>query len=284
MDAAGNEYGWTPVDGQYKRTFVGQSSGSITWETETSQANAYKEDRDNARSGITGERNYKNGVFATDKGLQSIAYPIKSGYYFNPVGEYTCTVKTLQYKDTEEGTEEHQQFVDDVKAAFRYNSDLQYITSSRSTTTLREVSEENDRAVLKISSATEKKTTKLETTKERVGNVDKLLTEVMEGYPASKSADKSTDFGYQERTDKAIYLVEEETVITFRLAPPTKTKLYTHVNMPNGNYKIRIWSEPFSFEVPSEKEPDKKDHLDITTTNTMDTLTITVRGSMYDDR
>lgn len=284
MDANGNEYGWTSVDGQYKRTFVGQSTGSMTWETATSQANAYREDRDNARSGKTGERNYVNGVFATDKDMQGIAYPIKSGYYLNPAGEYKCTVKTTQYKDTEDATDEHQQFVDDVTAAFRYSSELQYVTSSRGTTKLIDVSEGNDRAVLKISSVTEKKTTKLATTKEREGDVDKLLMEVMEGYAASKSGEVYDKYGYQERTDKEIFLVEEETVITFRLAPPANTKLYTHVNMPNGNYRIRIWSEPFSFEVPSDKEPEEKEHIDIMTTGTMDALVLTVRGSMYDDR
>jgi len=281
LDANKNAYGWTEVEGKYERAFIGQSSGSLTWKTVATQAAGYSKDRGNARSGKTGQDNYSNAVFATDKDLQGIDYPIKSGYFFNPLGVYTCTVKTQQYKDSTDFTEEHEELVEETKASFRYSSELQYITASRTVTKLENVSEDNDRAVLTINNAaTTKKTTKLVTTKNRTGNVDVLMTEVMEGYDASLTDYSRTEYKYQERTDKAIYLVEEETVITFSLAPPIGVRMYSHVNMPNGDYRIRVWAEPFFFTGPYEK----KANLSFRNSGYFDGLVVTVRGSMYDDR
>jgi len=84
-DANNVDRSWEAVGGQYERTFIGQSEGSLLWETRTSQAGGYRNDRDNARSGRTGQSFYTNAVFATNRELQSIEYPIKSGYYFNPL-------------------------------------------------------------------------------------------------------------------------------------------------------------------------------------------------------
>ena len=273
------EYGWEEIDGRYERSFIGQSTGSIIWKTVISQAAGYKGDRDNAREGKSGQDNYKNAVFATDKSLQSIGYPIKSGYYFNPLGIYTCTVKTAQYKDTDDPTAEHEELVDKAKSAFRYSSDLQYITASRDVTKLTNVSLNNNRAILSIDDDSTLKSTTLETTIERTGYVDSLLCEVMEGYSESMSIDSWSVYKYRERTDKVIYLVEEETVITFTLEPPGNN-MYTHVNMPNGEYAIRVWAEQFVFSGPIEKRAD----LSVSGSGNLDGINITVRGSIYDDR
>jgi len=219
-------------------------------------------------------------VFATDKTLQSIEYPIKSGYYFNPLGVYTCTVKTAQYKETDDPTREHEELVEKAKSAFRYSSDLQYITASRNVTKLTNVSQDDDRAVLSIEGTTSLKATMLETTTGRTGYVDGLLAEVMEGYSESQSIDSWTTYKYRERTDAVIYLVEEETVITFTIAPPNGNKMYTHVNMPNGEYAIRVWTEQFEFTGPNEK----KASLTLQNSGYIDGIKVTVRGSTYDDR
>ena len=281
-NADNSEYGWTSVGGQYERTFIGQSTGSLTWKSDTSQATAYAADRAAARDGKTGQGNYTYGVFATDKSLQSIAWPIKSGYSFNPVGVYTCTVRTSQYKETIDPTEEHEELVEKVKTSFRYSSELQYFTSSRDKT-LTNVSDDNRRGVLSISGddKTTLTATQLATTKDRTGGtVDALLAQVMEGYSESGTSESNVAYKYQERTDKKIYLVVEETVITFKLAPTTAGRIYTDVNMPNGDYRVRVWQEKFDFVGPYEK----KANLTMQNSGNFDGLVVTVRGSMYDDR
>jgi len=49
--------------------------------------------------------------------------------------------------------------------------------------------------------------------------------------------------------------------------------MYTHVNMPNGEYLIRVTTAPYEFE-----------GLLIPTSGTLDSIRVTVRGSVYDDR
>lgn len=275
-DESDNESNWEPVDGQFERTFIGQSTGTLTWKAEMSQKDGYAADRANAASGKTGQSYYKNAVFATDKPLQSIAYPIKSGYYFNPIGEYTCTIKTAQYKDSDDDTDEHAELVEQVKAAFRYSSDLQYIDGSKSVFKLAEVSQDQPKGILKIEDEFDKTATELKTTKQRDGTVDKLLREVMEGYAESGTEDSNKTYKYLERTDKAIYLVEETTVVTFKISVPQGNRLYTHVNMPNGEYGIRIWQEPITVTSASNFKIGKSPMFD--------GLKVTVRGSIYDDR
>jgi len=279
--ASNAEYGWEAINGRYQRSFVGQSTGSILWETVVSQAAGYREDRENARAGRTGRSYSANAVFATDKNMQSIGYPVKSGYYFNPLGLYTCTIRTAQYKGTDGPTDEHKELVEKAKGAFRYSSDLQYITVSRDVTKLTNVSQGNDRSVLAVSDEDSSiVSTRLETTLSRTGYVDALLCEVMEGYSESLSVDSWLGYKYRERTDKSVYLIEEETVISFALAPPYGTDMYTHVNMPNGDYAIRVWAEQFEFVGPSVK----KAGLSVQNSGYFDVLRVTVRGSMYDDR
>jgi len=101
----------------------------------------------------------------------------------------------------------------------------------------------------------------------------------MEGYDASRTGDSWTRLLYRERTKKDIYLVEEETVITFTLAPPSG-RMYTHVNMPNGDYAIRVWAEAFTFRGPDEKPAN----LTVPGSGNFDGIRVTVRGSIYDDR
>jgi hypothetical protein len=145
-DVNSNQIGsWKLIAGRYNRTFIGQSTGSMVWKVESpdkSQTGGHNADRTNASEGKKGQANYKNAVFATDKELQSIDWPIKSGYFFDPIGIYTCTVKTAQYKDSTNYTEEHEELVEKVKASFRYSSEIQYVTASKDVITLFNISEE----------------------------------------------------------------------------------------------------------------------------------------------
>ena len=280
-DENGNVTRWESADGQFERTFVGQSSGSVTWETRLSQEAGYRADRDAAREGKTGRGNYTSAVFATDKHLQGSEFPIKAGYYFNPLGVYTSTVKTVQYMETDGPTDEHKDLVELVAAAFRYSSDLEYVTSGGGSTRLQNVSEANGRSVLKVSTGTTRiRATRLETTSARTGTVDALQREAMEGYPESGTDASRAVYKYRERTGKAIYLVEEETVVTFVVAPLSGRNMYTHANMPNGSYAIRAWMDTFVF-AGSEENPVE---LTAGASGSFDRITVTVKGSMYDDR
>jgi len=148
-------------------------------------------------------------------------------------------------------------------------------------TRLTNVSEANSRSVLGVSTgATRRSAARLETTGARTGNVDALLQEAMEGYAASGTDASRALYLYRERTDKAIYLVEEETVVTFTMAPPPGRNMYTHANMPNGDYAIRAWMDPFEFAGPYENRAN----LAAPPSGDFDRVTVTVIGSMYDDR
>ncbi len=274
LDENDSPYSWQPIGGQYQRTFIGQSNGSVVWNVSKSMAQGYAPDRQNAASRRIGANNYAQAVFATDKQLQSLPYPIKSGYYFNPIGTYTCTVKTSQYKDTPNNTSEHQELVDKVKASFRYNSDLTYTKSGKDTYQLKNVSQSDPQDVFKIANTFNKNTSSLKTTTDSADWTDKLFCEVMEGYDESKTMGSKNNFKYKEYVkDKTIYLVEETTVITFTIAQ--SGKLYTFLRMKNGDYGINVWSEGFTHN-GSRLAVKKADNLD--------NITVSVRGSMYDDQ
>ena len=74
---------------------------------------------------------YDKAVFATDKELQRFDYPIKSGYYFNPAGEYKITLETVTYKPVAGKTKDHENLVNALINSFRYETDLIYITDRR---------------------------------------------------------------------------------------------------------------------------------------------------------
>jgi hypothetical protein len=300
LDAANNEYNWEPAPGQYKRTFIGQSKGSIAWETDGTMDMLYEKDRNSARGRLTGKGNYDNAVFATDKLLQQYDYPIKSGYYFNPVGHYKCTVETAQYKNSKNDTEEHKSLVEKVKAAFFYDSSLIYVNSRQQAGKLGDITEAVDRGLLHIDIPLDKKeksTTWIATTAKRLEEadieVDDLYKEVMEGYEESHTKDSHELYKYMERTDNTvsgqdIWLVEEKTEIYFRLEVPSgdNRNLYTHVNMKNGEYAVLARVHEIEF--------DFKDYLGIGRYSedsvlklkefNLDGIKVTVSGSMYDDR
>ena len=100
MDAYGNLYGGVPVDGRFQRTFTQQCSARIEYDVAKSMEAHYERSREAARQRNYNQSAYDKAVFATDVDLRNVDYPIKSGYYFNPCGEYEFVVETVTYKTT----------------------------------------------------------------------------------------------------------------------------------------------------------------------------------------
>ena len=126
MDKDNNLYNPTAVDGQYKRPFTQQCSANIEWGIKDSMEQKYK----------TSKRNSENAVFATDKAFSHIAYPIRSGFYFNPCGEYEFTVETVTYKTTRADTKDHKDLVDALMNSFRYETDMMFIDKNKNAVNL----------------------------------------------------------------------------------------------------------------------------------------------------
>jgi hypothetical protein len=294
MYANGGEDWRYQAPGQFGRTFIGQSTGTITWKVEQSMAAFYNADREMARGRATGKGNYEHAVFATDKLLQGYDWPIKSGYYFNPGGTYSCTVATAQYKDSPDDTQEHKDIVEAVKDAFFYDSQLVYVNKNQSSGTLGPVTEKGGKALglLKAEPGPLNKTTALlhaSTARVDANNTHGLLKEVLEGYGESGTEGSYGSFKYREQTDKRVWLVKEETVITFTLAVPSNQKLYTHVNMKNGEYavmaKVRKIELEFDEYLDIAYSQPHNGVLKMTDESiNLDGIKVTVSGSMYDDR
>jgi hypothetical protein len=302
LDGQENWEMYGPVPCQYERTFTGQSTGTVSWEIRESMAEFYESDRENAKKRKTGQGKYEHAVFATDKqfneGSGELPWPVKSGYYFNPGGTYRCTVETQQYKDDPhdtEPTQEHLDLVQLVKEAFYYDSKLIYNDNTSSGYTLGDITLEKPRGLLQMAekySLLSAGDLSLETTLERdcaVEEVHPLLREVLEGWDKSDTEDSYRNFQYREYTDKEIYYVKEKTVLLFKVGVPEGKKLYTHVNMPNGNYAVqtKVKDIKFNFDSYLELKPgDLGTHNGEQTMSgfTMDGIPVSVRGSMYDDR
>jgi hypothetical protein len=281
LDESGNEYGWKKIDGQYLRTFTQQNTAKITWDAPKPMSAIYKQEREYARSGISGAQYYPNAVFATDFDLQQAKYPIKSGYYFNPKGVYTCTVETTQYKDTPNDTKEHKELVEKLTNAFHYKSNLLYTVDGKRFQTL-DISKANSSALgmnlLTIQSKFDKDTYRLERAIDDSKDSHKFFKEILEGYSDSNTLDSKDKYKYREYIKEGdIYKVHEKTVITFSISPPPGKKLYTYVRMNNGNYSINASVDSFTLN------NYRYNGLTINKLNSLDSIPVTVHGSMYDD-
>jgi len=192
IDTTNTPNNWTKVDGQYKRTFTQQNTANIDWSVKYSMARLYDYDRKNAREKNYGKEFYPSAVFASDNSLQKYDWPIKSGYYFNPLGTYICTVKTVQYKDTPDSTDEHSELVDKIKDSFHYTSNMLYTSNGDNYQSL-DLHNKNDKIfgmdMLDITTEYDKQETKLEHYDDS-SNADKIhqfFKEILEGYSESNT-------------------------------------------------------------------------------------------------
>lgn len=310
VDAAGKAIKWTAVDGRYERSFTQQASGELDWGVKTSMAGSYKTAREAAKNGAGSKSSYDKAVFATDRELQKFAYPIKSGYYFNPAGIYTFKVKTVTYKPTPDDTQDHKDLVEAATDSFRYGTDLMYIDSGKRAVNIRGeqlsasgggferkmgvLSAKNNKGVdgkelltvsgRKESSDSYKKTVreiKSSAAREQDGDAtDPYWKKVMEGYSESSTAGSQSSYQYREYVKNGkMYEITETTTVTIQINKGN-LPLYTHANMANGGYTIRAWVE----DIDLSKEKHAYNVLPaLKGIKELDIVGITVQGSMLDD-
>ncbi|WP_223068030.1 hypothetical protein [Paenibacillus caui] len=306
----GNPYNPTAVPGQYERVFTQQASAQTAWKNESTMAEQYHTARKAARDGKNKKSLYDKAVFATDRQLQKYAYPIKSGYYFNPAGKYTFTVKTVTYKQSDQDTEDHKDLVDTLTNSFRYETNLIYINDDKEAVNIANqpldrkgggfravpgiLTAEHPEGVsgavlLKVldRSSDEKRYTKkveeIYASQDPDGRrTHPFWKKVLEGYSESYTESSNNFYKYREYVrngQEKLYKITETTKVTFELNPDN-IPVYTHANMQNGKYYVKTWIDDAAL--------DRGDHTykklgTLRGIDTLDNIEITVVGSMFDD-
>ncbi|WP_314586774.1 hypothetical protein [Paenibacillus terrigena] len=301
-------YGLTPVGGQYQRAFMQQASASVKWQAESTLKKQYEPARTAAAKKSDRKSDYDKAVFATDKELQKFAYPIKSGYYFNPAGSYTFTVETVSFKPTSEDTQDHKDLVSTFVDSFRYESDLIYINQHKDAVNIRDeqltkrgagydrklgvFTAKNSQGVdgqvmLQVldrsvdASRYSKKVEEIEYSQESNGFTHDFWKSVLEGYTESKTADSSAKYSYREyvKSGQKMYKITEKTTVTI-VVNPKNIPVYTHAQMQNGEYNVRVWIDKSQLTRGNHEYKKLGALMGI---DNLDSMKITVIGSMYDD-
>lgn len=299
----GTLYGWTPVPGEYKRTFTQQNSAIINWSVANTMEKEYKRSRDAARAGDRRKTEYDKAVFASDIGLKNFDYPIKSGYYFNPTGTYTFTVETVTYKTTATPTEDHRELVDALIDSFRYETDLMYINSNNEAVNIQnEVLPRNGKEyVRRPATLTAKdptgvdgikllyvdKTYKIDTEELKHSQnsgeyTHEYFKAILEGYEESGTLGSKNNYKYREyiKDGQNMYKVIEKTTVSIKINPDNK-KLYTHISMPDGKYTVSAWIADIQL---SDLNSEYKKLGVLKGILPLDRIEVTVSGSLYDDQ
>ncbi|WMT42050.1 hypothetical protein RE628_06330 [Paenibacillus sp. D2_2] len=311
QDEQGNKGNWAQVPGQYPREFIQQESAKINYNVASSMDNEYGQARDAAAKKKNVKPQYDKAVFATDRDLQKYDYPIKSGYYFNPAGSYTFTVKTVVFKDKDPGgkvTDDHRDLVNALIDSFRYETDLMFINNNKDAVNIHNeqltpkgggfvrqkgvLSVQDNKGVnevelLQVVDGTKdpskytQKVEEVKSTDKRGGDSDKFWKMMMEGYSDSGTGSSNTKYNYREyvKVGQHIYKITETTEVTINVNP-FNIPLYTHANMPNGNYSIKVWFD----DTKLTGMKHMYSNLDLLKgIADMDSINVTVVGSMFDD-
>nr|WP_235715956.1 hypothetical protein [Acetivibrio cellulolyticus] len=108
----------------------------------------------------------------------------------------------------------------------------------------------------------------------------KFFKEILEGYMESNTDDSRENFKYREYIKQGdIYKVEETTVINFRVASPSDMqKLYTYIKMKDGQYSINAGVDSIMLD------KYMYNGLRVSGLSSIDNISVTVNGSMYDDQ
>ncbi|GAA0388146.1 hypothetical protein [Paenibacillus motobuensis] len=313
QDEKGKKDPWEQVPGQYPRKFVQQESAVINYSITSEMDSEYAQAREAAAKRRNVKSQYDKAVFATDSDLQKYDYPIKSGYYFNPAGSYTFTVKTVVFKDKDPGgkvTDDHRDLVNALIDSFRYETDLMFINNKKKPVNIREedltpkgggfnkktgvLSLKNNKSVngielLKVidrsvkgeESRFEQNVDQIKSTEKRGGDSHKFWKMMMEGYSDSRTEGSNAKYNYREyvKEGQYIYKITETSKITIQVNPEN-IPLYTHANMPNGNYSIKVWFD--DTKLTGMKHMYSKLNL-LKGIADMDSINVTVVGSMFDD-
>ena len=297
-----------PVDGRYLRTFTAQNDATVAWDSPISSKmwKIYEPDRNGSLTRST--KNPEKAVFASDLGYKSVDYPIRSGYYFNPTGEYELIVTTTLYKDKHEPDgipeTEHKAFVEALESAFRYESNMVYIdmfskavaidgerrdktgtSYAAQTAVARKGQSPDSLCPIVFIESFEKKLVELKHFyHETDGKTDARLKRFLEGYEESDTARSSRDYKYNELIKKGqtIYEITETTTVEIKVNPDDK-KVYTHAQMKNGDYKIRVYIDNvYMKEIMDDVTNGRLGSWELGEL-TLDEMEIKVVGSMYDD-
>ncbi len=308
MDEDGKLYGEVAVDGQYKREFTQQATADIIWSSDRTMKQEYEKARTAAKNMTNNKGLYDKAVFATDRQLQNLANPIKSGYYFNPAGSYSFEIETVTYKDKNDDTKDHKDMVQALIDSFRYESDLMYINRDKKAVNIQGVALPSKGAgfqrvagiltakdpvgidgtkLLTVIDATQekdryhKKVDVIKHSQNEEGETDTLWKNILEGYSESGSADSLTEFKYQEfvKDNQSMYRITEKTKVSI-IINPANTKVYTHANMQNGEYSIKVWLDETDL---SKSENAYKGLGILNGMEKLDLVKVDVVGSMYDD-
>lgn len=301
---------WTGVNGQYERTFTQQGIGNLVWKTGQSMADAYSRGREAARQMTNNSSDYDRAVFATDRELQNFAYPVKSGYYFNPAGVYNFTLETVTYKPTEEDTKDHKDLVNAVIDSFRYESDLVYINNNKvSVNLLNEpltrsgntiarkpaaLSVKNSKGVNALplisvedrstdSSRYSKKVEEIYHSQDR-NNLDAthiFWKNILEGYSQSSTKGSNDVFKYREfvKDGQHMYKITETTTVSI-VVNPGNTPIYTDARMSDGEYYVKAWIADVELSSSTNAYRTLGKLVGV---KPLDEIQVSVKGSMYDD-
>lgn len=308
MDEDGKLYGEVAVDGQYKREFTQQATADIIWSSDRTMKQEYEKARTAAKNMTNNKGLYDKAVFATDRQLQNLANPIKSGYYFNPAGSYSFEIETVTYKDKDDDTKDHKDMVQALIDSFRYESDLMYINRDKKAVNIQGVALPSKGAgfqrvagiltakdpvgidgtkLLTVIDATQekdryhKKIDVIKHSQNEEGETDTLWKNILEGYSESGSADSLTEFKYQEfvKDNQSMYRITEKTKVSI-IINPANSKVYTHANMQNGEYSIKVWLDDTDL---SRSNNAYKGLGILNGMEKLDLVKVDVVGSMYDD-
>ena len=276
------------IKGQYERIFTQQNKATIKWGISKSMSSIYEEDLNNAKRKSTNKSDYPHVPFATDRDLQrQYKYPFKSGYYFNPVGEYTLTIHTEIYKNEDKETQEHKELVDKVLQSFNYGSNMTYVDKRSQYQLKLEIDDPTAELAADDLLGIKRDYTKeisyeLEHSPDSIGSTHPYFKEILEGYDESNTLNSKINYKYKEyiQDGQHIYKVIEETLITITVNPSNK-KCYTFGGMKNGKYYMTAWLN--DVDVSSITNVPGMTLKGVNTEKQLDEIALQVHGSMYDD-
>jgi len=230
-----------------------------------------------------------------------VPFPIRSGYFFNPAGTYEFTITTQIYSGEPYETQEHEQMVNAVIAAFRYESNLVYIDRFRQAVTISGATAGRPgtayAATLGFATVDSSPLFDIDVNRDYRWDVEELphnytetgtdtrLRRVLEGYTESGTRNSMTDYKYIEfvESNEEVYMITETTIVTITVNPDNR-KVYTHPQLRNGDYLVRV-----SFAGLSLNSLDSLHYNSAVRTMTLsgvgnlDSIGVRVVGSIYDD-
>ena len=276
------------IKGQYKRIFTQQNKATIEWGISESMSSIYEVDLNSAKRKSTNKSDYPHVPFATDRDLQrQYKYPFKSGYYFNPVGEYTFTIRTEIYKDEAKETQEHKELVDKVLQSFNYGSNMTYVDKGSNYQLKLEIDDPTATSAAEGLLGIQRDYTyvteyEIPHSPDATGYTHNYFKEILEGYDESNTQNSKANYRYREyiQDGQHIYKVIEETIVTITVNPSNQ-KCYTFGGMKNGKYYMTAWLN--DVDVSDITKVPKMTLKGVNTEKQLDEIALQVHGSMYDD-